>query len=179
LLDSTSCVIYVEIIAPDNKHQYHIGAQIHADSIGKATKIEAIVAGDKYSEPWRLNGTRSLNFILKEEKEGGRGVIADAKRDSRKTLKKAADAYFDLLKCGKVSKVRYALGCTIAGDGFMVACTMETPTLTGEDTVVDWRYVIDETVGTVEVLAKLGSTGGKLMTSVLREARSGIFIPLP
>jgi hypothetical protein len=41
LLDSLGCAIYVEIIAPNNKPEYHIGTLIHPR--GRVTEIKAIV----------------------------------------------------------------------------------------------------------------------------------------
>jgi hypothetical protein len=104
LLDGPGCAIYVEIIAPDNKPGYHIGTQIFVDA-GKPNKVEAIINSDlPNSNSWFYNGTRTLDVILKEEAEGGRAVIPEAKRDSRETLKQVAEDYFNLVGSAKSAR---------------------------------------------------------------------------
>jgi hypothetical protein len=117
LLDGPGCAIYVEIIAPDNKPGYHIGTQIFVNA-GKANKVEAIVNSDvPNSNSWFYNGTRTLGVILKEEAEGGRAVIPEAKRDSRETLRQVAEDYFNLVGSAKGAKggpkkmPKFAPGC--------------------------------------------------------------------
>jgi hypothetical protein len=119
LLDGPGCAIYVEIIAPDNKPGYHIGTQIFVDGAGKANKVEAIINSDvPNSNSWFYNGKRTLDVILKEEAEGGRGVIPEAKRDSRETLQQVADDYFSVVGGAKGSgggakkMPKFAPGCT-------------------------------------------------------------------
>jgi hypothetical protein len=123
LLDGPGCAIYVEIIAPDNKPGYHIGTQIFVDgAAGKANKVEAIINSDvPNSNSWFYNGKRTLDVILKEEAEGGRVVIPEAKRDSRETLKQVADDYFSVVggamgsgpSGGGAKKMpKFAPGCT-------------------------------------------------------------------
>jgi hypothetical protein len=119
LLDSPGCAIYVEIIAPDNKPGYHIGTQIFVDEpTGKANKVEAIINSDlPNSNSWFYNGTRTLDVILKEEAEGGRGVISETKRNSRETLQQVAEDYFGLVGGAKGSgkgpkkMPKFAPGC--------------------------------------------------------------------
>ena len=119
LLDGPGCAIYVEIIAPENKPGYHIGTQIFVDGAGKANKVEAIINSDvPNSNSWFYNGKRTLDVILKEEAEGGRGVIPEAKRDSREVLKQVADDYFGVVSSVKGSgggarkMPKFAPGCT-------------------------------------------------------------------
>jgi hypothetical protein len=119
LLDGPGCAIYVEIIAPDNKPGYHIGTQIFVDGAGKANKVEAIINTDvPNSNSWFYNGKRTLDVLLKEEAEGGRGVIPEAKRDSRETLKQVAEDYFGVVGGAKGAggaprkMPKFAPGCT-------------------------------------------------------------------
>jgi hypothetical protein len=119
LLDGPGCAIYVEIIAPDNKPGYHVGTQIFVDAAGKANKVEAIINTDvPNSNSWFYNGKRTLAVILKEEAEGGRGVIPEAKQDSRETLKQVAEDYFSVVggakgTAGGPKKMpKFAPGCT-------------------------------------------------------------------
>jgi hypothetical protein len=118
LLDGPGCAIYAEIIAPNNKPGYHIGTQIFVDGTGKANKVEAIINSDvPTSNSWFYNGTRALDVILIEEAEGGRGVIPEAKRDSRETLKQVAEDYFGVVSFAKgtggAKKMpKFAQGCT-------------------------------------------------------------------
>ena len=64
------------------------------------------------SGSWVFNATRTFDYIEKKEKEGDRGEITVAKRGRRETLKKAADAYFDLFSNGNVVRVPFGPGCT-------------------------------------------------------------------
>jgi hypothetical protein len=157
LLDSPGCAIYVETIsiATDNKTEYQIGTLIYPGD--RATEIKTVIYVSPGGFKWWLKN------ILKEQEAGGRSFIVNAQRDSRSTLKQAADAFLDAYyNNGTLSNVPFAPGCTIMRAGYFAdRCGLENPVQKNEyTTLLDREYVIDETVGTVEVFGKFKSWGG-------------------
>jgi len=174
LLDGPGCAIYVEVIAPDNKPGYQLATQIFANPDGAANKVEVVItSSEPNSNSWFYNGKRALEILLKEEESGLRKVIPEDKRASRQHLKGVADAYFTIFggKGGGPRKVpNFSKGCKRQEGGFpkQLDCSLAVGkatqakgtlptcgTTTASTSHPDIRgYVIDETVGSVEVFAK-------------------------
>lgn len=153
--DTTSCGAYTEIIITDPKH-YVIGTQIHIDAnTTKITKIDSLVT-DK--DDWLFNAQHTLYYALQENWD----VIPEAKRDSRKVIQAAADAYLDLFKKGSGSiEVPWADNCRRLEGGLYTApgdtCNSGVPS--GVD-LVNRRYLIDESLGVVSVFLNFGGPNG-------------------
>ncbi|KAF2674156.1 hypothetical protein BT63DRAFT_461817 [Microthyrium microscopicum] len=171
LLDATACGVYVEIIAPDNKPGYQLATQIFVNADGAANKVEVVVTSDDPSWPsWFYNGKRALEIALKDQQSGLRKELPEAQRPSREHLKSVADGYFTIFG-GKDKKIpNFSKGCLRQEGGFpkQLDCTLGVPkasqakgslpscgTTTASTPHPDIRgYIIDETVGTVEVFSK-------------------------
>ncbi|KAK3343432.1 hypothetical protein B0T25DRAFT_508237 [Lasiosphaeria hispida] len=150
IYDVTQCAAYTELIVTDPV-QYVIGTQIYLGSNSSITKIETIVT-DK--DDWLFNAKHTLHYALQEDWE----PIPIAKRDTRDTIKAAADSYLDLFKKGTGSvAVPWADNCRRLEGGLYTApgdtCNSGVPS--GVD-LANRRYIIDEVLGVVDVFLAFG-----------------------
>ncbi|KAK0726931.1 hypothetical protein B0T26DRAFT_692320 [Lasiosphaeria miniovina] len=151
VLDTTLCATYSELIVTDAAHPRVIGTQLRFDAAGaQLLKAESLVTqpGD-----WGFNASGTLYFAARED--GKWAPIPAAEQDSRAVIQAAADAYLDLFNNPAVV-VPWGTPCDrlegsfYTGNGSATdSCDVGVPT--GVD-IHDRRYVIDETVGTVDVL---------------------------
>lgn len=181
LHDTVACATYTELIVSDPKHPYVIGTQMrlsvedgggggngtgswsgssswNGTSTGstgaKILKIQSVVtdAGD-----WLFNAQHTLHYALAESWD----PIPPDRRDSRSTIQAAADAYLDLFRNGNGSvDVPWGDACRRLEGGLYTAPgdTCSTGVPSGVD-IVDRRYVIDESVGSVDVFNVFGGGG--------------------
>jgi hypothetical protein len=152
LIDTTQCATFTELIAHENNPPYVIGTQMRFDATGrKLTKMESLVTtnGD-----WLFNAKQTYSFASKEN----RNTIPEEKRDSRKAIQAAADAYLDVFN-DKSVVVPWGEPCERLEGGMHVApkCSVGVP---NGVKLVNRRYVVDETVGTVSVFLSFGGPGG-------------------
>ncbi|EHL00697.1 hypothetical protein M7I_3327 [Glarea lozoyensis 74030] len=148
--DTTQCATYTEIIVTDSAHPYVIGTQMRFDSSNTSlSKIETIVTetGD-----WLFNAANTLKYAASED--GLWGEIAAAKRDTRKVIQAAADAYLDVFNDKNV-KVPWGIPCARLEGGAYTGkgspndtCEVGIPTGV---VINNRRYIIDEVLGTVDV----------------------------
>ncbi|KAJ9145426.1 hypothetical protein NKR23_g5313 [Pleurostoma richardsiae] len=147
--DTTQCATYTELIVTDAAHPYVIGTQMRfsPDGGGAATSIETLVTdrGD-----WLFNATGTYYWASREDW----GMIPEAQRDSRAVIQAAADAYLDYFN-DKSVKVPWGTPCarleggSYTGQGRPTdSCNVGVPSGVH---LTQRRYVIDETVGAVDV----------------------------
>ncbi|KAI5865247.1 hypothetical protein GGS23DRAFT_618247 [Durotheca rogersii] len=146
LHDTTACATYTEIIVTDPSHPYVLGTQIRfAD--GKIANISTLVTdrGD-----WLFNATGTYYWASRENWD----VIPEDQRDSREVIKAAADAYADIFN-DKTVVVPWGTPCARLEGGAYTGsgsatdrCDVGIPTGVR---LVNRRYVIDETIGAVDV----------------------------
>lgn len=158
LHDTVACATYTELIITNPAHPYVIGTQIHWTQAGEASQIETLItdAGD-----WLFNATGTLTWARREDWS----TIPEAKRDTREVIKAGADAYLDLFS-EKSTVVPWGTPCArleggiYTGQGLPTdSCNLGVPSRVVYMT--NRRYVIDETVGAVDVFLSFGgcSTG--------------------
>jgi hypothetical protein len=146
LYDTTACATYTEVIVNSTSSPHVIGTQLRFAN-HKINKIDTIVTkpGD-----WLFNITGYAYWTEQEDWS----TIPEDKRNSRESIKAAADAYCDLFSNPNVT-VPWGTPCVrleggLYGDsGANGTCSGYIPTgvpLTRR------RYVVDETVGAVSVL---------------------------
>jgi hypothetical protein len=153
-IDTVACATYTELIVTDPAKSYVIGTQIHyaANDSMKATLVDSVVST---TGSWQFNASKTLSYVLKEDW----GTIPADKRDTRAAILAAADAYLDLWgDKSKTTVVPWGTPCD----------RLEGSAYTGKGTEADScnvgipngnyppnterRYVIDETVGSANVL---------------------------
>jgi len=174
LLDGPGCGIYIEVIAPNNKPGYQLATQVFVNADGAANKVETVItSSEPNSNSWFYNGQRALSVIKQEERNGQRKEVPVGRRPSREHLRSIADAYFTIFggKGGGPRRVpNFSKSCKRQEGGFptQIGCSVMVPkatmpkgtspscgTTSPSQHHPDIRgYVIDETVGSVEVMAK-------------------------
>ena len=156
ILDTTACATFTELIITDAKHPYVVGTQIRFTNESTISKIDTIVtdAGD-----WLFNATGTLYWARQENW----GTIPVEKRDSRETIQKAADAYLNLFN-DKTAVVPWGTPCARLEGGIYTgrgsptdSCNLGVP---DNIALVNRRYVIDETFGSVDVYLNFGGNTG-------------------
>jgi hypothetical protein len=153
--DTTNCASYTELLVADPKNPYVIGTQLRYAN-HKINKVESIITkpGD-----WLFNVTGNMYWTAKEDW----GPIPAEKRDTRETIKAAADAYCDLFNnssvvvpwgtpCARLEGGAYT-GRGLAND----SCNVGVPSGVN---LANRRYVIDEELGAVDVMLDFGGAGG-------------------
>jgi hypothetical protein len=146
LYDTTSCATYTEIIVNSITTPHVIGTQLRFTN-HKINKIDTIVTkpGD-----WLFNITGYAYWTAFEDWS----TIPEEKRDTRETIKAAADAYCDLFSNPNVT-VPWGTPCVrleggLYGDaGANGSCAGYIPTGVP---LGRRRYVVDETVGAVSMI---------------------------
>ncbi|ORY68181.1 uncharacterized protein BCR38DRAFT_297349, partial [Pseudomassariella vexata] len=148
--DTVNCATFSEIIAASNPHPYVIGTRIiFSETSHKITLMESIVTdqGD-----WLFNATGYLYWNSHEKWD----PIPPEKRDTREVIKAAGDAYFNRfdntsvvvpfdVPCARLEGGAYTGTLNLTGD----SCTLAG--LPSTLVVTDRRYVVDETMGTVDI----------------------------
>jgi hypothetical protein len=150
--DTTACSTYTELIVADTAKPYVIGTQLRFTD-AKISKVETIVTttGD-----WLFDVAGTLKWASKESWD----VIPEAKRDTRATIQKAADAYLDIFNDKKVV-VPWGTPCARLEGGSYTGngspsdrCDVGIPSGV---VLGNRRYVIDETLGEVDVFLSFGA----------------------
>ncbi|KAF4627819.1 hypothetical protein G7Y89_g10327 [Cudoniella acicularis] len=150
--DLTQCVTFTELISTAGP--YVIGTQIRHTADGESVSlVDTIVAttGD-----WQFNAATTLKYISTEDW----GTLKDSDRSSRDVLQAAADAYLDMWSDSKaIDKVPWGTPCTRTEGSMHItpSCKAGAPNGGGSKNT-DRRYVIDETVGSCDVLVAFGGS---------------------
>ncbi|KAI0198363.1 hypothetical protein F4808DRAFT_436120 [Astrocystis sublimbata] len=157
IYDTAACATFSELISLSPGPGYQIGTQLRLDSTtGKIGKIDSIVttAGDLY-----FNTTHALHYLLREDW----GPIRAADRDSRAAIQAAADAYYAYFSDGS-TVVPWGTPCDrLEGGAYMGpglgndTCDAGLPPFAVE--MKERRYVVDEVVGSVNILSEFGILG--------------------
>lgn len=153
LYDLTACATYTEVIVNSTTDPHVIGTQLRFAN-HNINKVDMIITkpGD-----WLFNVTGTAYWVTRENWD----TIPEEKRDTRETIRKAADAYCDLFSNPNVT-VPWGTPCVrleggLYGDpGPNGTCAVGIPTGVP---MRNRRYVIDETVGAVDVMLDFGNSG--------------------
>jgi len=134
---------------------YVIGTQMrfNGDTISKMQTL-VTTTGD-----WLFNVTGTLYWASRETWN----TIPVAQRDTRATIQAAADAYLDIFK-NKSVVVPWGTPCDRLEGGMYTGTGKDTDSCNvgipnGQD-LTNRRYVIDETVGAVDVFLNFGGATG-------------------
>ncbi|KAK3996597.1 hypothetical protein QBC44DRAFT_231524 [Cladorrhinum sp. PSN332] len=158
LLDTTQCATYTELIITDPANPRVLGTQIRFDPSGSTIqKIETLVTKDG---DWAFNASLTYFYANRETENNLWFTIPEAERDSRAVIQAAADAYLDLFNDPSV-KVPWGTPCNrLEGSWYTGNFTATDSCNVGVPSGVpikERRYVIDETVGTVDAFVLFGS----------------------
>ncbi|KAK4120950.1 hypothetical protein N657DRAFT_578400 [Parathielavia appendiculata] len=147
-LDTTQCATYTELISATGAKPYVLGTQMWFDpEAGAISKMDTLISttGD-----WLFNATGTLHWASREDW----GAIPESQRNPRAVIQAAADAYCDIFSDKSVVVpwgrpcARLEGGAYTGNGGPNDRCDVGIPS---GASLVDRRYVIDETVGAVSV----------------------------
>jgi len=153
--DTVACASYTELVSTSPK-PYVIGTQLrHSADGANVTLIDTIAAT---TGSLSFNAAKTLGYIEKEDWS----VIDPAKRDSRVVLQNAADAYLDMWSnASAYNAVPWGTPCErVEGSSLNSPCTVGAPKGGSSQRNSMRRYVIDETLGSADILCAFTAVGG-------------------
>lgn len=147
-LDTTQCATYTEMIVAGAK-PYEIGVQVFlAPDATSAHRVDTIYTS---TGDWLFNITGTLYWAGREHWD----TIPEAQRDTRAVIQAAADAYCDIFS-NKSAVVPWGKPCARLEGGSYTgkgaaddSCNVGIPSGVS---LTQRRYVIDETIGAVDVM---------------------------
>ncbi|KAF1942683.1 hypothetical protein EJ02DRAFT_159666 [Clathrospora elynae] len=156
--DTTQCATFSEFIITNASAPYVIATQLRLDNSSQVSQIDTIFTtnGD-----WAFNATGTYYWASKEKWD----AIPGPQRDTRATIKAAADAYCDVFNDKSVT-VPWGEPCARLEGGAYTgkmlpsdSCNVGVPSGVK---LVNRRYVVDEVYGTVDVMLDFGGREGKV-----------------
>ncbi|KAH7312799.1 hypothetical protein BKA65DRAFT_412090 [Rhexocercosporidium sp. MPI-PUGE-AT-0058] len=157
--DTVACASYTMLISSSGSKPYVISTQIrHVESASgnesSIAMIDSIIAttGDLF-----FDAKKTLGYIQAESW----AELAPEKRASRELLKKVGDAYLDMWTDAKAAdSIPWGTDCErVEGSKYSRPCGSQLPHGGSAKPNGKRRYVIDETVGSVDVLCSFDSLG--------------------
>lgn len=152
IYDLVDCATFTELIAANNPQPHVIGTQIRHGADGKVTLIDSVAST---TGSWLFNAQNTLKYALQEKWD----IIPEGKRDSREKIKAAGDAYMSMWDDAKASSlVPWGAPCArleggaYTGRGGEDTCRQGIPTNSSQAPNTRRRYVIDESMGSVNIL---------------------------
>ncbi|KAI1632715.1 hypothetical protein F4809DRAFT_66533 [Biscogniauxia mediterranea] len=153
LHDTTQCATYTEMIAPGGDHPYVLGTQMRFTPEGAIANISTLVTD---SGDWLFNATGTYYWASREAWD----EIPEDRRDSREVIQAAADAYADIFDDKSVT-VPWGTPCARLEGGAYTGTGSESDRcdvgIPSGVQLVNRRYVIDETLGAVDVFIDFAS----------------------
>ncbi|KAN0089997.1 hypothetical protein V8E51_018576 [Hyaloscypha variabilis] len=153
--DTVACASYTMIISSSGKTPYVLATQIRHNGNDTSTisLIDTIAAT---TSSLFFNASLTLSYIKAEDWSPLNGTLP-----SRDVLKKAGDAYLDMWTDAKAADtIPWGMDCErVEGSRLTKPCGASFPHGGSAKSNDDRRYVIDETVGSVDVLCAFNSLG--------------------
>lgn len=154
--DTVACASYTMWISTTGSKPYVVSTQIrhNGDDTSTITLIDSIVAS---TGALFFNAKETLGYIQKENWT----TIEEGKRPSRELLKKYGDGYLDMWTDAKAAdSMSWGTDCErVEGSRLTRPCGASLPHGGSKTPNGNRRYVIDETVGSVDVLCSFDSLG--------------------
>ncbi|KAI0160729.1 hypothetical protein GGR57DRAFT_391125 [Xylariaceae sp. FL1272] len=154
--DTVACASYTMLISTTGAKPYVIATQIRHPSNDTSTisMIDTIAAttGSLF-----FNAQQTLGYIQKENW----GTLDESQRANRTELKRVGDAYLDMwTDPNAADSIPWGTDCErVEGSALTRPCGASLPRGGSATNNGNRRYVIDETVGSVDVLCSFDSLG--------------------
>ncbi|WEK47006.1 MAG: hypothetical protein P0Y56_01595 [Candidatus Andeanibacterium colombiense] len=152
LLDTTTCQVMIETVMTDPEHPYVMATQMGSGFNGGIGQIQNIVTDEG---DWLFSAANTLKYAKGENW----GVIPEAQRNTRAELLAAANAYLDLFN-DKSVQVPWGTPCARLEGGVYTGKGLPTDSCdVGVPSGIKMAsrvYVVDETIGAVDVFLKMG-----------------------
>ncbi|KAI1184166.1 hypothetical protein F5B17DRAFT_447387 [Nemania serpens] len=156
--DTTACASYTLLISATGPKPYVISTQIrhHADGDDTETisMIDSVVAT---TGALFFNASQTLAYVRAENW----GPLDESQRANRTELKRVGDAYLDMWTDAKAAdSIPWGTDCErVEGSMYTRPCGASLPRGGSAKSNGNRRYVIDETIGSVDVLCSFDSLG--------------------
>jgi hypothetical protein len=154
--DTMACASYTLLISSTGPKPYVIATQIrHAsDNDSTISTIDSIVAT---TGALFFNAKQTLSYLEKENW----GALDEGQRANRTELKRVGDAYLDMWTDAKAAdSIPWGTDCErVEGSALTKPCGASLPRGGSARNNGNRRYVIDETVGSVDVLCSFDALG--------------------
>ncbi|KAK3901219.1 hypothetical protein C8A05DRAFT_16563 [Staphylotrichum tortipilum] len=154
--DTVACASYTLIISSSGSKPYVLATQLrHADGDAATTTLVDTIAATTGS--LFFNAPKTLGYIRNESW----AEIAEAARPPRDLLKKVGDAYLDMwTDKNAADSIPWGTDCErVEGSQYTRPCGGSLPRGGSAKNNGDRRYVIDEVVGSVDVLCSFDALG--------------------
>lgn len=154
--DTVACASYTLLISTKGPKPYVLSTQLrhNANDTSSIVTIDTIAAttGSLF-----FNATLTLQYIRQENW----GTIEVGKRATREKLKQVGDAYLDMWTDAKAAdRIPWGTQCErVEGSRLTKPCGAQLPRGGSAQSNGMRRYVIDESVGSVDVLCAFNSLG--------------------
>ena len=175
--DTVECASYTMLISASGAAKYVIGTQIRheGEDTSSIALIDTIAAttGDLF-----FNAPQTLSYIQAEDWS----TIEEGARPSREELRRVGDAYLDMwTDPNAADSIPWGTDCErVEGSMLTRPCRATLPRGGSATPNGNRRYVIDETLGSVDVLCSFDSLGNMPDSHEVRVEgeRSSTYIPL-
>ncbi|KAI0594675.1 hypothetical protein F4775DRAFT_586030 [Biscogniauxia sp. FL1348] len=154
--DTTACASYTMLISTSSNTPYVIATQIRhvGEDTSSIAMVDTIAAttGDLF-----FNAQRTLGFIQEENWT----TLEESQRVDRDELKRVGDAYLDMwTNANAADSIPWGTDCErVEGSMLTKPCGASLPRGGSARPNGNRRYVIDETIGSVDVLCSFDSLG--------------------
>lgn len=156
LLDTATCQTFTEVIVTDKTRPYVLAARLRVNR-DKIAEIEILWTTTGY---WLFDADNYLKWSAAEDW----GPIPPERRNTRETLLAAANAYLDAFLEGRKDLVPWGYPCNRIEGGMRTgtgsptdSCDVGVPSGVN---IVNRRFIVDETIGSVAVFCTFGAGGG-------------------
>ncbi|OTB05083.1 hypothetical protein M426DRAFT_57499 [Hypoxylon sp. CI-4A] len=154
--DTTACASYTMLISATGSTPYVISTQIRhqGNNTSSIALIDTIAAT---TGALFFNAPKTLDYISKENWD----TLEDGQRVDRDELKRVGDAYLDMwIDAQAADSIPWGTDCErVEGSQLTRPCGATLPRGGSQKPNGNRRYVIDETIGTVDVLCSFDSLG--------------------
>lgn len=155
--DTVACASYTLIISTSGSKPYVLATQIRHPSNNDASSIALIDTIAATTGALFFNASKTLGYIRNETWTD----LPESQRPSRDLLKKIGDGYLDMWTDAKAAdSIPWGTNCErVEGSQYTRPCGASLPRGGSQKNNGNRRYVIDEVVGSVDVLCSFDSLG--------------------
>ncbi|KAK4169631.1 hypothetical protein QBC43DRAFT_351683 [Cladorrhinum sp. PSN259] len=156
--DTVACASYTLIISTSGSKPYVLATQIRHENSDDASTISLIDTIAATTGSLFFNAKKTLDYV---QKETWTAIAPESDRPSRELLKKVGDAYLDMwTDANAAGTIPWGTDCErVEGSQYTRPCGANVPKGGSKTNNGNRRYVIDEVVGSVDVLCSFDALG--------------------
>ncbi|KAK4188106.1 hypothetical protein QBC35DRAFT_211259 [Podospora australis] len=149
--DTVACASYTLIISSSGTKPYILATQLRHETDSNPEIISLVDTIAATTGSLFFNAKKTLEYI---QKENWTPITPETDRPSRELLKKVGDAYLDMwTDANAAGSIPWGTDCErVEGSQYTRPCGAQLPRGGSKTNNVKRRYVIDEVVGSVDVL---------------------------